>query len=163
MNYTSNEDSFRSVSPTTDPGLELPLENYQDFIRSAPVEGDVKVSRPPASPRIHLWRTTPGRFHGGSSDEIISGLSDPAWERRMEAIRAIEVKEKQIRNEEILALQLLAKDDPQEKLRVAALAVLGRLETHVPIELLLVALTDPYWEVRATAAQVLGKQGEERD
>lgn len=160
MNYTSNEEFFRSVSPTTDPGLDMPLESYRDFIRNAPLERDVNLSRPIAPSRIHLWRTTPGRFHVSSPDEIISGLSDPLWERRMEAIRTLETKEKQIGDEEILALQSIAKDDPEEKLRAAAVEALGRLEMQAPIAAFLVALTDPSWEVRTTAAQALGKQGE---
>ena len=160
MNYTSNEDFFRSVSPTTDPGLDMPLEEYRDFIRNASLERDVNFSRPAARPRIHPWRTPSGQFHVSSPEEIIVSLAHPLWERRMEAIKAIEARGKQVGEEEILALQSIARDDPEEKVRAAALETLGRGDIHIPITLFLVALTDPSWEVRTIAAQALGKQSE---
>ncbi|MFP4438712.1 MAG: HEAT repeat domain-containing protein [Chloroflexaceae bacterium] len=94
---------------------------------------------------------------------LINILSDPADEVRLEAARALERRPATLITETDTA-DLLEKlrhlvQDPIERVRQAAVTLLGRIETDAARTLLLPALTDSSSQIRATAVDTLVHQG----
>jgi HEAT repeat protein len=96
-------------------------------------------------------------------EELVKYLADPADEVRLEAALTLEALSNRKMPLAAVAVALDAIDsllhDPIERVRQAALIVLGRIGTYESHEVIIGALTDASPQVRATAIEVLTQIG----
>jgi hypothetical protein len=85
--------------------------------------------------------------------DVIAGLTHPAWEIRTAALQALDSSSTSV----VLHFLLPALEDEHRLVRVAALRALSRLEKKAPAEYLLRALRDTEWEVREMAVLCLSE------
>jgi CRP/FNR family transcriptional regulator, cyclic AMP receptor protein len=100
----------------------------------------------------------------GALQRVLGYLSDRADRVRLEAMRAIENRTAgrtlgDERNREIEAQVLPLLNDPVERLRQAAVTVLGQVGSRACYEPLIDVLTDPSSQVRAQVVDTLAKKG----
>jgi HEAT repeat protein len=92
---------------------------------------------------------------------LLDYLNDPADEVRLEAIIAIEtlVQTKNLSSERLLETIPPLVHDPVERVRQAALVILGQVDSRQTYPVLVEALTDTSLQVRNTAVNVLAQKG----
>lgn len=88
-----------------------------------------------------------------SPQDMVAGLTHPAWEIRTAALQALDGSI----TTDIRPFLLAALEDEHRLVRVAALRALSRLEKEASLEYLLQALSDNEWEVREMAVLSLSE------
>ena len=112
----------------------------------------------PQALRIRLGRGISSQEQDISVDTLLSDLFSSQWEKRVTAVRTLEIFGRQapVRVVRGLTGALL---DESPYVRAAAAQALAKLEEHAPREDLMLLLDDPSWEVRASVIHALGKLG----
>ncbi|MFN8455664.1 MAG: HEAT repeat domain-containing protein [Anaerolineae bacterium] len=94
---------------------------------------------------------------------LLKFLDDPADEVRLEATIAVETLLPEKSGDSVVSAALEKMErlthDPVERIRQAALTVLGRSDQHQAHQTIMLALTDPSTQVRTTAVDTLVKIG----
>ncbi len=110
--------------------------------------------------RIRLGRCAPSQEQDVSVDTLLSDLFSSQWEKRVMAIRTLELFGKQASVRVIRGLTGALLDE-SSYVRAAAARALTNLDEDAPKEELMLLLNDSSWEVRASAIYALGKLGAE--
>jgi HEAT repeat protein len=158
MNF--NNDFPGDISQNSDPNYWLPMyRDQQEPLRRVHQGGaeNLRFLEPRSNKDIGKEDSLPtdsNHFEG-----LIAQLSGFGWEKSEEAFRQLDM----VGIDECLKALHELRDvsgDGADHVRVAAVEILGSLGKLAPVEPLVVALADSFWDVRAAAAQALGALGE---
>ena len=157
MNYASNEDFFGISYPNTGPIMSISAHESQQDI-SDTQNGDVALPRLSTEARSQDTHNEHPTSQFQSLQELFVDLESTREERRLEALRVLRDAGAEACLGAMPEIQRALKDD-SESIRGAAVEVLAILNDVRSLKLLMTALTDTFWEIRATAAQALGNRG----
>ncbi len=165
MRYTPNRKFSQERRSDTNPvmySIGSSAENGR-YVQATQASASRSATKNTSSPlqalRVRLGGGLPLQEQGISLDTLLSDLFSSHWERRVTAIRALELLGNQTPARVVRALAG-ALTDETPCVRVAAAQALIKLEKDAPNEDDIVQLLDdPSWEVRAGIVQLLGKSG----